>query len=66
MNAPHTATPSPMMRRVSAAEFNAAWGATLPATLDAAATPASPFREPIQGLVTREVDEPELFQVYFG
>jgi hypothetical protein len=49
----------------AAKEFNTAWGVTMPAEL--VATPAAkPFNETIRGLVTREVDEPELFKLFFG
>ncbi|MBX3622488.1 MAG: hypothetical protein KF891_21180 [Rhizobacter sp.] len=58
-------------RRNAAMEFNTAWGVTMPA--DLATLPAAtatlapnPFREPIRGLVTREVDEPGLFEQFFG
>jgi hypothetical protein len=53
------------LRRNSAAEFNTAWGVTLPADLAATQTPA-PFNETIRGLAMREVDEPELFKLFFG
>ena len=56
--------PAPMLR-TQAADFNTAWGVTMPAHLDTTPQPA-PFRETIRGLVTREVDEPELFKHFFG
>lgn len=52
-------------RRTAAMEFNSAWGVTLPADLASLPAPA-PFCETIRGLVTREVNEPELFKLYFG
>ncbi|MBL0729099.1 hypothetical protein [Piscinibacter sp. HJYY11] len=52
-------------RRNAAQEFNTAWGVTMPADLVTAHQPA-PYHEPIRGLVTREVDEPELFKLFFG
>lgn len=52
-------------RRNAAMEFNSAWGVTMPADLAPLPTP-TPFREPIRGLVTREVNEPELFEHFFG
>lgn len=55
-------------RRSAAQDFNFAWGATLPLELDTA--PAglrpAPFHEPIRGLVTCEVDAPELFNRFFA
>jgi hypothetical protein len=53
------------MLRAQAADFNTAWGVTMPAHFDTTAQ-AAPFREAIRGLVTREVDEPELFKHFFG
>ena len=59
---PMTAQP---MLRTQASDFNTAWGVTMPAHLDT--TPqATPYRETIRGLVTREVNEPELFKQFFG
>ncbi len=58
------AAPTPTLR-AQAADFNTAWGVTMPAHLDTTPQPA-PFRETIRGLVTREVDEPELFKHFFG
>ncbi len=58
-------TPAQPMLRAQASDFNTAWGVTMPAHLDT--TPqAAPFRETIRGLVTREVNEPELFKQFFG
>jgi hypothetical protein len=48
-----------------ATDFNTAWGVTMPAHLDTVPQPAM-FEEAISGLVTREVDEPELFKHFFG
>lgn len=64
MNSTHKQAASPMLR-AQAADFNAAWGVTMPAHLDTTAQ-ATPYREAIRGLVTREVDEPELFKHFFG
>ena len=45
--------------------FDALWSETKPAEFDAA--PASqPFVERLDGLVTREVIEPDVFQHFFG
>ncbi len=48
-----------------AGDFNAAWNVTLPAALSAAPE-STPFREAMQGLVMREVSEPEVFRHFFG
>jgi len=48
-----------------AADFNAAWNVTLPVTLATLPEP-TPFREAIEGLVIREVSEPEVFRHFFG
>ncbi len=52
-------------QRNTAQDFNTAWGVTMPADL-AAVQPTTPYHEPIRGLVTREVNEPELFKLFFG
>lgn len=53
------------MLRTQVSDFNSAWGVTMPAHFDT--TPqATPFHEAIRGLVTREVNEPELFKQFFG
>lgn len=41
-----------------------AWGATMPACLEPVFEP-DPFREPIEGLATREVREPDVFRHFF-
>jgi hypothetical protein len=61
---PMQAQTEPMLR-AQAAEFNTAWGVTMPAHLDMTPQPA-PFRETIRGLVTREMNEPDLFKQFFG
>ncbi len=48
-----------------AADFNSAWNVTMPATLATLPEP-TPFREAIEGLVMREVSEPEVFKHFFG
>ena len=58
-------TPAQPMLRTQVSDFNTAWGVTMPAHLDT--TPqATPYRETIRGLVTREVNEPDLFKQFFG
>jgi hypothetical protein len=42
-----------------------AWLATMPAAL-VEQTPTTPFREPMRGLVVREVNEPDVFRHFFG
>lgn len=54
-----------LARRNTAQDFNSAWGATMPADL-VTTQQASPYREAIRGLVTREVHEPELLKLFFG
>jgi hypothetical protein len=41
------------------------WAETLPACLDPL-QPSSPFREALEGLMTREVNEPDVFRHFFG
>lgn len=45
--------------------FAASWDATMPAALDIA-PPSQPFRETLEGLATREVNEPDVFLHFFG
>lgn len=59
------ATAKPVVMRTQATDFNTAWGVTMPAHLEPTSQPAA-FHEAIRGLVTREVDEPELFKHFFG
>jgi hypothetical protein len=48
-----------------AASFNGAWDATLPAALDPLIA-SGPFQESLQGLVTRELREPDVFRHFFA
>ncbi len=57
--------PAQPMLRTQVSDFNTAWGVTMPAHLDTAPQTA-PYRETIRGLVTREMNEPELFKQFFG
>lgn len=54
-------------RRRSGVGPNAAsaWAETRPASLEMLAA-LPPFDEPVRGLATREVNEPELFRHFFG
>jgi len=47
-------------------EDGPAWKNTMPASLMDVAKPPKPFREALDGLSMREVDEPEIFQHFFG
>jgi hypothetical protein len=41
------------------------WAETMPVSLEAMSAPVV-FREPLEGLSVRDIDEPEIFQVFFG
>ena len=41
------------------------WAETMPATFEATHEPVT-FREPLEGLSVRDIDEPEIFRVFFG
>ena len=41
------------------------WAETMPVTLEAMSAPVE-FREPLEGLSVRDIDEPEIFNVFFG
>ena len=45
--------------------FDSPWSATMPVTLDPAPV-SRPFVECLNGLATREVIEPDVFQHFFG
>ena len=45
--------------------FGTTWATTMPAELDAI-PPSQPFRETLSGLGVREVNEPDVFQHFFG
>jgi hypothetical protein len=45
--------------------FGSPWDNTMPAALDPAPM-SQPFREPLEGLVTREINEPDVFHHFFG
>ncbi len=49
----------------AAARFNQAWTNTLPADLVETPKP-QPFSEPLQGMVMREMNEPDVFRHFFG
>ena len=41
------------------------WAETMPVSLEAMNAPVV-FREPLEGLSVRDIDEPEIFNVFFG
>ena len=41
------------------------WAETMPAPLEEMDAPVT-FREPLEGLSVRDIDEPEIFRVFFG
>jgi len=41
------------------------WAETMPVSLEAMNAPVI-FREPLEGLSVRDIDEPEIFNVFFG
>ena len=41
------------------------WAETMPVSLEAMQAPVT-FREPLEGLAVRDIDEPEIFRVFFG
>ena len=43
-----------------------AWMETIVSEFDMAAEPSGPFEEVLPGLSTREVREPDIFQIFFG
>ena len=65
----HSASASPKGANDSAfghlRSFATPWDDTLPAALDPV-QPSQPFDERIEGLATREVNEPGVFQHFFG
>ena len=46
-------------------QFGSSWHDTAPTSLDTAPV-SMPFREALEGLATREVVEPDVFQHFFG
>ncbi|QTN23003.1 hypothetical protein HZ992_23290 [Rhizobacter sp. AJA081-3] len=45
--------------------FSTTWDVTMPAALDPI-TESGPFQEPLRGLVTRELREPDVFRHFFA
>jgi len=55
-----------LVRRADkAAADTPVWAETMPATLDEFNEPVV-FREPLEGLAVRDIDEPEIFLAFFG
>jgi hypothetical protein len=52
-------------RTESACSDAPTWAATMPASLEDMNEPVT-FREPLEGLSVRDIDEPEIFRVFFG
>ena len=50
---------------VRADDGHPTWAETMPATFDSFNEPVK-FREPLEGLSVRDIDEPEIFRVFFG
>ena len=53
-----------LAQRIAAATARP-WDSTRPAELEAG-VPSQPFREPVDGLAIREVNEPDVFRHFFG
>jgi hypothetical protein len=54
-----------VVRTESAHQDAPTWVETMPASFDALNEPVM-FREPLEGLSMRDIDEPEIFRVFFG
>ena len=55
-----------LVKRTESAHHDApTWAETMPATLEDMNEVVS-FREPLEGLSVRDIDEPEIFRVFFG
>ena len=52
-------------RSEDAAQDATTWAETMPVSLEAMHAPVT-FREPLEGLSMRDLDEPEIFRVFFG
>ena len=50
---------------MTSTSFGSPWDNTMPAALDPAPI-SQPFREPMEGVVTREIHEPDVFHHFFG
>ena len=55
-----------LVKRTESAHQDApTWVETMPAPFDATPEPVT-FREPLEGLSMRDIDEPEIFRLFFG
>jgi hypothetical protein len=54
-----------VVRTDSTQQAGPLWAETMPATFDSLDEP-EPFREALEGLSMREMNEPEIFRVFFG
>jgi hypothetical protein len=55
-----------LVKRTESAQQDApTWAETMPAPFDASPEPVK-FREALEGLSVRDIDEPEIFRVFFG
>ena len=55
-----------LVKRTESAHQDApTWVETMPAPFDATPEPVT-FREPLEGLSMRDIDEPEIFHLFFG
>ena len=54
-----------VVRTESAPHDAPTWAETMPAAFDSFNEPVT-FREPLEGLSVRDIDEPEIFRVFFG
>ena len=54
-----------LQHRVVRTDATPNWAETMPAAFDAIEEPAH-FREPLEGLSMRDIDEPEIFRLFFG
>ena len=52
-------------RAEDAPQDGSTWAETMPVPFEAMNEPVT-FREPLQGLSVRDIDEPEIFRVLFG
>ena len=54
-----------LQHRVVRTDATPNWAETMPAAFDAIEEPVH-FREPLEGLSMRDLDEPEIFRLFFG
>ncbi len=54
-----------LQHRVVRTDDTPTWAETMPVEFDALEAPVV-FREPLEGLSMRDIDEPEIFRVFFG